>query len=65
LIPIKLVRKSFHRFQVILGPELKLDRSASIEHVTAGLYARLEREVTLDPAAWAYWRILDQFSTAS
>jgi len=65
LIPIKLVRDSFHRFQVVVGPELKLDRSASIEQVTAGLYARLEREVTLDPAAWAYWRILDQFTTAS
>jgi lauroyl/myristoyl acyltransferase len=65
LIPIKLVRDSFHRFQVVVGPELKLDRAASIEKITADLYASLEREVRLDTTAWAYWRILDQFTTAS
>ena len=65
LIPVKLVRDSFHRFQVIVGPELKLDRSASLEKITADLYGALEREIGLDPAAWSYWRILDQFTTAS
>jgi lauroyl/myristoyl acyltransferase len=65
LIPIKLVRDSFHRFQIIVGPELKLDRAASLERITADLYGALEREIRLDPAAWSYWRILDQFTTAS
>jgi lauroyl/myristoyl acyltransferase len=65
LIPIKVVRDSFHRFQIIVGPELKLDRTASLEKITAGLYATLEREVALDPAAWAYWKNLDQFTTTS
>jgi lauroyl/myristoyl acyltransferase len=65
LIPIKLVRDSCHRFQIIVGPELKLDRAASLEKITADLYATLQCEVALDPAAWAYWRILDQFTTTS
>jgi len=65
LIPVKLVRDSFHRFQVIVGPEIKLDRAASLEKVTADLYGTLEREIRQDPAAWIYWRILDQFSTTS
>ena len=65
LIPIRLARDSFHRFQVIVGPEIKLDRDASLEGVTAGLYAALEREIRLDPAAWSYWRRLDHFTTES
>jgi lauroyl/myristoyl acyltransferase len=65
LIPIKVVRVSFHRFQIVVGPEVKLDRAASLERVTAGLYAALEREIALDPAAWSYWKILDQFTTRS
>jgi lauroyl/myristoyl acyltransferase len=65
LIPVKVVRDSFHCFRIIVGPELKLDREAPLEKVTADLYRRLESEVTLDPAAWAYWRIMDQFTTAS
>lgn len=65
LIPIKLVRDSFHRFQVIVGPEIKLDRAASTEKITADLYMALEREVRLDPSAWIYWPILNQFTTAS
>ena len=65
LIPIRLARDSFHRFQVIVGPEIKLDRDASLEKVTAGLYAALESEIRLDPAAWSYWRMLDHFTTAS
>jgi lauroyl/myristoyl acyltransferase len=65
LIPIKVVRNSLHSFQIIVGPELKLDRAASVEKIAADLYKSLEREIALDPAAWAYWRILDQFTTAS
>ena len=65
LIPVKLVRDAYHRFQVIVGPEVKLDRGASLEKLTAELYGVLEREVRLDPAAWTYWRILDQFTTRS
>jgi len=65
LIPIKLARDSFHRFQVIVGPEIKLDRAASVEQITAELYEALEREIRLDPAAWIYWRNLNQFTTAS
>ncbi len=37
----------------------------TVEKIAADLYKTLEREVALDPAAWAYWRILDQFTTAS
>jgi lauroyl/myristoyl acyltransferase len=65
LIPIKLVRDSFHRFQVIVGPEIKLDRAASVEKITADLYGALEREILVDPSDWIYWRILNQFTTAS
>jgi hypothetical protein len=36
-----------------------------VEKIAADLYKTLEREVALDPAAWAYWRILDQFTTTS
>ena len=65
MIPIKLIRDSYHCFQVIVGPELKLDREASLDKITADLYAALAREVSLDPAPWVYWRVLDQFTTAS
>lgn len=65
LIPIKLVRDSFHRFRVIVGPEIKLERAAPLEKITADLYQALEREIRVDPAGWIYWRILDQFTTRS
>lgn len=65
LIPIKLVRDSFHRFRIVVGPEITLDRAASLEKITADLYGALEREIKLDPAAWIYWNILDQFTKAS
>ena len=65
LIPIRLVRDSFHKFQVIVGQEIRLDREASTERITADLYAALEREVRLDPAAWIYWPILNQITTTS
>jgi lauroyl/myristoyl acyltransferase len=65
LIPVRLARDSFHRFQVIVGPEIQLDRNASLERITAGMYAALESEIRLDPAAWSYWRMLDQLTTAS
>jgi lauroyl/myristoyl acyltransferase len=65
LIPVKVVRDSFHRFQVIVGREIQLDRSAPLEKITAELYDALDREIRLDPAAWNYWRILDQFTTES
>ncbi len=65
LIPVKLVRSASHRFQVIVGPEIKLDRNAPLQKISADLYAALEAEIRLDPAAWIYWRILDQFTTTS
>jgi len=65
LIPIKLARDSFHRFQVIVGPEIKLNRAASLEKITADLYGALEREIRLEPAAWIYWRNLHRFTTTS
>jgi len=65
LIPIKLVRDSLHHFKVIVGPEITLDRTAPLERITAQLYEVLEREIALDPASWAYWRILDRLMVSS
>lgn len=61
LVPLKLIRLSNSRFHLSIGPELKLDRQASVEAIAAELYQALEREVCTDPAAWSYWRILHQF----
>jgi hypothetical protein len=62
LIPIRLARDSFHRFQVIVGPEIKLEPGRfPREGYRRGLYAALESEIRLDPAAWSYWRMLDPF----
>jgi len=60
-IPLKLIRTSNSRFHLSIGPELKLDRQASVEAIAAELYQVLEQEVRTDPAAWSYWRILHQF----
>jgi lauroyl/myristoyl acyltransferase len=64
LIPLKLIRTSNSRFHLSIGPELKLNREASVEAIAAELYRALEREVCIDPAAWSYWRILHQFLTS-
>lgn len=60
LIPVKLVRLSNTRFQMLVQPELRLDRRGTTREIAAELYRALEREVCTEPAAWAYWRILDR-----
>ena len=65
LLPVKLVRQSGSRFQVLVGPELRLPREGPVSATAAELYRALEREVSLDPAAWAYWRTVDQFSVSA
>jgi lauroyl/myristoyl acyltransferase len=64
LIPVKLIRTSNSKFHLSIGPEIKLNREASVEAIAAELYRALEREVCADPAAWSYWRILHQFVTS-
>ena len=55
LIPLRLTRIGHARFHLTVGPELKLNRSGSVEEITAELYRSLEREVCLHPAAWSYF----------
>jgi lauroyl/myristoyl acyltransferase len=64
LLPVKLIRVSNSRFHLSIGPEIKLNREASVEAIAAELYRALEREVCTDPAAWSYWRILHTFLTS-
>jgi len=63
LIPIKVLRPEPGRFEVIVGRELKIDRSLPLDRLTAEIYRYLEREVAIAPAMWGYWATLDKFST--
>lgn len=63
LIPLKLLRRSRHRFEVIVGRELRIDRSQSLEAVTSQIYAYLEKEIYLTPSAWDYWRTFQNLSS--
>jgi lauroyl/myristoyl acyltransferase len=63
LIPIKMIRPEPGCFEVIVGRELKIDRSLSLSQITAEIYRHLEREVAITPAMWGYWASLHKFST--
>jgi lauroyl/myristoyl acyltransferase len=63
LIPIKVIRPDSGRLEVIVGRELKIDRSLPLNQITAEIYRYLEREVAIAPAMWGYWPTLHKFST--
>lgn len=65
LLPLKLLRKSDARFQVVIEPPLTLPPDATVDSAAVQLYSALEQDVRLHPASWNYWGRLHEFTATA
>jgi lauroyl/myristoyl acyltransferase len=62
IVPVKMIRRSGARFDVVVEPALDTRPDNDVQAVTQAIYSSLERSILLHPEHWAYWSRLEELA---